>query len=370
MTVADVLSALDAWAPPGQKADFDRVGLQVGDPAAEVSRVLVALDLTPAVVDEAAEVGAQMIVTHHPLLFKPVGRATADDPVGSLVWRLGRAGVSYAAVHTNLDAATGGVSYALAEQIGLEGAEILAPLDGVMRKVVVFVPEDSAGAVRAAMAEAGAGRIGAYEGCSFTLEGTGRFVPRHGATPTVGDVGEPEAVAEARIEAVVPKWAVRGLRGAITDAHPYETPAIDVIALDGAATRQGYGVIGHLPEPEPLPAFLDRVRDALGAGALRFVGNDHQVIRRVAVCGGSGLSFLSAAIRAGADAYVTADVTYHRWFEALDTEGAPRLALIDPGHYETEAVTERLIAAHLGEALGVETVVTRQRTSPMRTFAG
>lgn len=142
-------------------------------------------------------------------------------------------------------------------------------------------------------------------------------------------------------------------------------------ALEGRATQQGYGVVGALAAPEPLPAFLARVRDALGAGALRYVGDDGRPVRRVAVCGGSGLAFLPAAIRSGADAYVTADVTYHRFFEALGPDGAPRIALVDAGHYETEAVTERLIADHLRTAhpaLAVD--VTRHRTSPMRTFPG
>ena len=371
MTVSDVLRHLHAWAPPGQKADFDRVGLQVGDPAAEVDRVLVALDLTPAVVDEAVETGAGLIVTHHPLLFKPAARVTADDPVGALVWRLARAGVSYAAVHTNLDAARGGVSFALAEQLGVREPEILAPLDGVMRKVVVFAPETAADAIRQAMGMAGAGEIGDYAGCSFTSSGTGRFLPETGAHPSVGSVGEAEVVEEVRIEAVVPAWSVGAVRSAIAEAHPYEEPAVDVYPLEGAATRQGYGAIGRLEAAEPLSAFLARVRTALGAGALRYVGDDAMPVERVAVCGGSGLSFLPAALRARADAYVTADVTYHRFFEALDREGRPRLALIDAGHYETEAVTERLIAARLGRAFPeAEVAVTRHRTSPMQTFAG
>lgn len=370
-TVADLLRELHAWAPPGSKADFDRVGLQVGDPAASVSRVLVALDLTPAVVDEAAEAAAQLIVTHHPLLFKPVGAATADDPVGSLVWRLGRAGVSYTAIHTNLDAALGGVSFALAEQLGLRDVEILAPLDGVMRKVVVFAPEAAAGAVRTALAEAGAGQIGAYDGCSFTASGTGRFTPSADAAPAIGEAGGPEeAVAEVRIEAVVPVWDVGRVRRAVVAAHPYEEPALDVYSLDGEATRQGYGAVGILDEGVPLRAFLARVADRLGAGALRYVGDPEAEVHRVAVCGGSGMSFLREAIRSRADAYVTADVTYHRFFEALDTEGQPRIALVDAGHYETEAITERLIADRLGSAFpDVEVAVTRHRTSPMRTFA-
>ena len=371
MTVADVLATLHAWAPPGSKADFDRVGLQVGDPAAEVERVLVALDLTPDVVDEAADQGAQLVVTHHPLLFKPVGRATSDDPVGSLVWRLGRAGVSYAAVHTNLDAARGGVSFALAGQLGVRDPEILAPLDGVMRKVVVFAPVDAAESVRTAMAEAGAGAIGDYAACSFEAEGTGRFRPEEGANPAVGEVGGLEAVTEVRIEAVAPAWAVGAVLRAVEAAHPYEEPAVDVYAVETAATNHGYGVVGRLEAPEPLPAFLARVRDALGAGALRYVGDDEATVERVAVCGGAGLSFLPAALRAGADAYVTADVTYHRFFEALGTDGRPRIALVDAGHYETEAVTERLLADRLRAAHpGLDVRVTAHRTSPMRTFVG
>lgn len=371
MIVSDVLSVLDAWAPPGQKADFDRVGLQVGDPSASLTRVLVALDLTPAVIDEAAASGAGLIVTHHPLLFKPVDRVTTTDPVGALAWRLGRAGVSFAAIHTNLDAAHGGVSFGLADQLGIVDPEILSPLDGVMRKVVVFVPDAQADTVREALADAGAGEIGTYTACSFSVSGEGRFLPGPGAHPAVGTVGTSERLSETRIEAVVPSWRVGAVRRAVATAHPYEEPVIDVYPLDGEATRQGYGAIGALPAPEPLSAFLARVRDALGSGALHYVGDEDRPIERVAVCGGSGLSFLPAAIRAGADAYVTADVTYHRWFEALDTDGHPRLALVDAGHYETEVVTERLIADHLRQQLPDLAVdVTRHRTSPVQTFSG
>ena len=371
-TVRDIVSVLDAWAPPGSKADFDRVGLQVGDPGAEVSRVLVALDLTPAVVAEAEAGGAELVVTHHPLLFKPLGRVTASDPVGGLAWRLARAGVSYYAIHTNLDAARGGVSFALAETLGVEGGEVLAPLDGVMRKVVVFVPSSDAGAVRAALAQGGAGEVGAYSGASFSSPGTGRFTPGPDAHPAIGTAGgAEEAVDEVRVEAVVPSWGVGRVLGAVAAAHPYEEPAVDVYEVQTPATRQGYGVVGRLPAPEPLPAFLARVAERLGAGALRYVGDDGAVVERVAVCGGSGLSFLGAALASGADAYVTADVTYHRWFEALDADGAPRIALVDAGHYETEAMTEGLVVDHLRSALpALDVAATRHRTSPMRTFVG
>ena len=370
MTVRDIVRQLDAWAPPGQKADFDRVGLQVGDPEARVEGVLVALDLTPAVVDEAVERGAGLVVTHHPLLFKPVGRVTADDAVGGLVWRLARANVAFCAVHTNLDAAWDGVSFALAEQIGLADVGLLAPLDGVLRKLTTFVPASALDGVRDALAAAGAGEIGEYRACSFATEGAGRFAASAEANPAVGRAGgPPETVEEVRLEVTLPSWRVSGALAALADAHPYETPVADVVALDGRATRSGYGAVGTLPEPEPLPAFLARVSERLGAGALRYAGDPESTVRRVAVCGGSGMSFLPDACRAGADAYVTADVTYHRFFEALGPDGRPEIALIDAGHYETEAVTERLLADALRRAfpeLSVHT--TRHRTSPMRTY--
>lgn len=369
-TVADVLRVLDAWAPPGSKADFDRVGLQVGDPAAPVRRVLVALDLTPAVVDEAVESGADLIVTHHPLLFKPVARVTSSDAVGSLVWRLARAGVSYAAVHTNLDAAWDGVSFALADLLGLRDVRLLAPLEGTVRKMVVFAPTDAADPVRQSLADAGAGAIGAYTGCSFTATGTGRFTPGPDADPAIGHASGPEeTVEEVRIEAVVPSWDVERVRRAVVAAHPYEEPAVDVFPVEGVATRHGYGAVGETEEALPLRHFLQTVADRLGAEVLRYAGDPESTVRRIAVCGGSGMSFLPAALRAGADVYVTADVTYHRFFEALDPDGRPRIALVDAGHYETEAHTERLIADRLADAMdGVDVSVTRHRTSPVRTF--
>jgi len=372
LTVSNVVRALDAWAPPGQKADFDRVGLQVGDPAAPARGVVVALDLTPAVIDEAIERGAGLIVTHHPLLFKPLDRVTAGHPVGGLVLRLAKAGIAFHAIHTNLDAAWDGVSFALARQLDLKDIGLLAPLDGVMRKLTTYVPLSHADAVRDALAAAGAGEIGEYRGCSFSSEGTGRFQPGASASPTIGTAGgEQESVAEIRIEAVLPSWILSNAITAVTSAHPYEQPAIDVVALDGLATRSGYGAVGTLASPEPLYVFLGRVVSTLGSGALRYVGDPGQTIEHVAVCGGSGMSFFPDARRAGVDAYVTADVTYHRFFEALGPDGTPEIALIDAGHYETEAITERLIADELASVFpDLPVHVTRSRTSPMRTFVG
>ncbi|MEM6327637.1 MAG: Nif3-like dinuclear metal center hexameric protein [Bacteroidota bacterium] len=368
-TVGDIAAALDRWAPEAQAADFDRVGLQVGNPSREVTRVLVALDITPAVVDDAVETGAEMIVTHHPLLFKPLARLTPADIVSALAFRLASEGIAYAAIHTNLDAQPGGVSFALADLLGLEDVTVLAPERGMLRKLVVFAPQSHAEAVRRAMAEAGAGHIGDYTNCSFSSDGTGRFRPGAGADPHVGHRGGVHAEPEERIEVLVERWALGRVIGAMEAAHPYEEVAFDVYAVENTHRTIGYGAVGALPETLRLGAFLDQVAKRLGAESLRYAAEADATISRVAVCGGSGMSFFGAALASGADAYVTADVTYHRFFEPMDRTGRHRLALIDAGHYETEWITERLIVDRLSaEFEGVTVERTRHRTSPMRTF--
>ena len=368
-TLRALLDAVERLAPPGRKADFDRIGLQVGDADAETDRVLVALDLTPAVIAEAEAMGAGLVLTHHPLLLHPIHTVTADHPTGALALRLAAAGIGFAAAHTNLDATPGGVSHALAAELGVENVRTLAPDRGTMRKLVVFAPEAHADAVRGAMAAAGAGQIGAYADCSFSAPGTGRFRPLAGTDPHVGAAGGGvHAEPEVRVEVLAEAWQVGAVTRAMRAAHPYEEVAFDVYAVEQDARTVGYGAIGTLPEAEPLDAFLARVADRLGADALRWSGGA-EAVRRVAVCGGSGYSFLPAAVAAGADAYVTADITYHRFFEALGPDGAPRLALVDAGHYETERVAERLLADALAEAFPELTVArTRHRTSAMKTF--
>ena len=349
MTIQTLVDAVGAAAPWGQAAEWDAVGLLVGDGAAEVAGVLVALDATAATVDEATRRGCNVLLTHHPLLFKPVARVTATDPVGSLVLRMARAGVAHVAAHTNLDASDAGVSVALARQLGLAGVRVLAPARDAAHALVTYVPREAAAAVRDALARAGAGRIGAYAACSFSQDGTGRFTPEAGATPAIGQVGREEEADEVRIEAVVSRWALSAAVAAVRAAHPYETPVVTTHAVAGVAAREGYGAVGELPSALELPAFLDHVGRALGVPALRHTAGAGPV-RRVAVCGGSGLPFLRDALAAGADAYVTADVTYHRWAEALAPDGAARIALVDAGHYETERVAEALLADMVRDA--------------------
>lgn len=369
-TIRTLSAALEQWAPPGSAQSYDNVGLQVGDSRREVERALIALDVTPQVLEEARQQQATLIITHHPLIFRPLKTVTAGRFVNGLALRLAEAGIALYSIHTNLDAAPGGVSFALAEQLGLRDLRFLDTFAETLYKLVTFVPKTHFEVVREALADAGAGRIGAYEACAFASDGRGYFRPGEAANPHIGQAGgDLEVADETRLEVEVARWDLPGVLQAMKAAHPYEEVAYDVYSVQQDNTRAGLGAIGTLPVPEPLPSFLARVADRLGAGALRYAGDPAASIETVAVCGGSGSDFTRHALHAGADAYVTADVTYHKFFDVLDDAGAPRMALIDAGHYETESITERLLQNWLAERFPqVKWLRTETRTSPMKTF--
>lgn len=369
-TISTIANALEAWAPPGSAQSYDNVGLQVGDASRLVARALIALDMTPAVLEEAKRHRAKLIITHHPLIFSPLRTVTAGGFVNTLALRLAEAGIALYSIHTNLDAAPGGVSFALAEQLGLEHVRFLDTFDESLYKLATFVPADHLDAVRAALAEAGAGRIGAYEACAFAQPGTGYFRPGGEANPFIGKAGGAlESVDEIKLEVEIARWEVQRVLHALQMAHPYEEVAYDLYAVEQKYSQAGLGAIGKLPEALTLSDFLHRVAERLNAGSLRYVGNPDAQVQKIAVCGGSGSSFTKQALRAGADAYVTADVTYHKFFDVLDTDGDPRMALIDAGHYETEAITETLLQRWLRDRFpSVEWLRTETRTSPMQTF--
>jgi dinuclear metal center YbgI/SA1388 family protein len=369
-TIADIASALETWAPPGSAQDYDNVGLQVGDASRPVETGLLALDATPAVLEEAHRVEADLVVTHHPLLFRPLDGVTADGYVSSLALRFAEAGVGLYSIHTNLDAAPGGVSFALADRLGLTDVGFLDGYEDTLYKLAVFVPEDAFDAVREALAEAGAGQIGDYEACAFAVEGTGFFRPGDDTTPHIGTAGGGvESAQERKLEVEVARWALGDVMAALDEAHPYEEVAYDLYPVKQKNSRAGLGALGRLPDPEPLSDFLARVADRLDAGSLRYAGADDAPVEQVAVCGGAGSDFIGTARGAGADAYVTADVTYHEFFDVLAPDGAPEMALVDPGHYETEALTEALLRDWLTERVaGATWHRTDARTSPMKTF--
>lgn len=344
--VEDVARVLEAWAPPAIARDRDNVGLHAGDPDDPVRGILVALDPAEEIVAEARRRKANLIVTHHPLFFREVRSATAATRVGRILRALLRNDIALYVAHTNLDAAPGGTSDVLAALLGLQGTRVLEPVPGVMRKIVTFVPHDRADAVAQAMADAGAGKIGNYAECSFRSAGTGTFKGNASASPAIGRRGRREQVPEIRIEVVAPSWKVTGVLSALRRVHPYEEPAFDIYPLENRTGEGGFGAIGDLARPTPLPRFLREVKRRLGAGALRWTEGRTRTIRRVAVCGGSGSELLESAIRAGADCYVTADVKYHPFQEA-----ASRIVLVDAGHFETERPVVGAIAGVLRKEL-------------------
>jgi len=367
-TVGAAIAALEEAYPPGLAADWDAVGLVCGDPADALRSVLVAVDPVPETVEEAVADGAQLLVTHHPLLLRGVHGVGADTPKGALVHRLVRAGAALFTAHTNADAADPGVSDALAVAIGLD---VVGPLEPAaappLDKIVTFVPTGpDLGAVHTALSAAGAGNVGDYSHCSFATAGTGQFKPLAGAHPAVGEVGRLERVAETRLEMVLPRHRRTAVLAALRAAHPYEEPAFDLLELAPVPSTRGLGRIGALPAPEPLSAFAARVAKGLPATAwgVRAAGDPDRTIHRVAVCGGAGDSALDAALAAGVDAYVTADLRHHPASEHLLRPAAP--ALVDVAHWASEWPWCAQAAAVLRAALGgsVEVRVSTRRTDP------
>jgi dinuclear metal center YbgI/SA1388 family protein len=378
MRLAELVERLDTWYDPAWAEPWDKVGLVCGDPAQDVRRILFAVDPVAAVVDEAIEYDADLLIVHHPLFLTPVSSVAADTAKGTIVHRLLGHGIALFTAHTNADVPQHGVNDAIARTLGLEDTRVLAPTDGGgLDKLVVFVPEADAERVRQAVTQAGAGHIGAYDSCTFSTLGEGRFRPLEGANPAIGQVGEVELVAEVRVESVYPRPLRRLVVEAMRGAHPYEEPAFDLIELadpgapvTGAATApvRGHGRVGRLPESMVLKELAALVADRLPTSAhgVRVAGNPDREVRTVAVGAGSGESLLDVVRASGADAYVTSDLKHHRAGEYLE-EGGP--ALLDVAHWAAEwtwlPVVEALVREAADEAGDtVDTRVSERVTDP------
>ena len=363
--LSEIIDVLDAAYPPVLAQSWDSVGLVCGDPAETVDSVTVAVDATAAVVAEVPERG--LLLAHHPLLLRGVDTVAASTAKGALLHQMIRTGRALFTAHTNADSATPGVSDALAAVLGLTVEEILEPAPATtdLDKWVVFVPAENADAVREAMFDAGAGRIGDYSHCSWTTAGTGQFLPHDGAAPAIGTVGTVEQVAEDRVEVIAPA-ALRGhILAALRRAHPYEEPAFDIFALAAIPGDVGLGRIGSLPRPESLAAFVSRVHDALPSTSwgVRASGDGDAPVTRVAVCGGAGDSLLDTVARADVQAYVTSDLRHH---PADEHRRASHVALVDVAHWAGEypwcVQAADLLRGRFGDALPVR--VSAVRTDP------
>ena len=363
--LGDIIDVLDAAYPPHLAQSWDSVGLVCGDPAESVTSVTVAVDATAETVSRVPDGG--LLLAHHPLLLRGVDSVSADSAKGALIHSMIRTGRSLFTAHTNADSAAPGVSDALASALGLRVRDVLdpAPSGPVLDKWVVFVPAPDAEAVRSAMFAAGAGHLGDYSHCSWSTVGTGQFLPHDGASPAIGTVGTVEYVEEQRVEMVAPASRRSAVLAGLRAGHPYEEPAFDILALQNPGGGVGLGRIAELPEPEPLSAFVARVRKALPptSWGVRASGDAATPVSRVAVCGGAGDSLLSAVAAAGVQAYVTADLRHH---PADEHRRVSDVALVDVAHWASEfpwcAQAADLLRSHFGASLPV--TVCDVRTDP------
>jgi dinuclear metal center YbgI/SA1388 family protein len=344
--LADVVAALEQQYPPDTAESWDAVGLTLGDPDQSVQRVLFAVDPTAEVAAEAISLRSDLLVTHHPLFLRPVHGFAQTTAKGRLATELVRAGVALFTAHTNADVAEHGVNDALADALGLSDLRPLIAQPVAQDKVVTFVPADAVERVAAAMADVGAGTIGNYTCCTWSVVGDGSFLPGPGAAPVVGEVGRVERTTEARLEILTP----RGLRvevvAALVAAHPYEEVAYDIYELVGPAGSQGHGRIGRLEQPMPLASFAAQVARSLPTtpAGVRWAGEPDHPVRQVAVIGGAGDSMFDAALAAGADVLVTADLRHH---PVSELRGRATLAVVDPGHFASEWPWLPVAAQHL-----------------------
>ncbi len=338
MLLNDFVNVLADIAPFSLQESYDNSGIQIGSPEQKVSQGLVCLDVTPAIVREAAEKKCDLIVCHHPLIFKGVTSITGKNDTELIIMEAIRKGLAIVAIHTNLDKTHHGVNHKLGEQLALQDMRILQPEAGLLKKLVTFCPTAKAEQVRAALFEAGAGVIGNYDCCSFNSEGRGSFRAGDGSNPFTGAINELHYEQEVRIETIFPVYLQANVLKALHLNHPYEEVAYDIYPLDNVFDKVGSGMIGHLQEPMPSPDFLAHVKKVLGIPFVRHSAFIHPEIKSVAICGGSGSFLLKEAINAGAQAFVTADVKYHQFFEA-----EKKLLLVDAGHYETEQHTKYLL---------------------------
>jgi len=369
--LADVVSAMEALYPPGWASPGDdAIGLVVGDPQAEVRRILYAVDPVQAVVEEARQQRADLVVAHHPLLFRAVHTVAATNPKGRVVHDLVSAGIGLYVAHTNADSPVGGVSDSMARALGLTDLEPLGPYPAdPLDKLITFVPSNHAEAVLDALAAAGAGHVGDYDRCAFVTAGQGTFRPGDGARPAIGTVGEIEVVEESRLEMVLPRSRRVRVVEALRRAHPYEEPAFDVLELADVSSARGTGRVGTLPEPVPLRVFADAVVAALPPTAVgaRVSGDLDRLVRRVGLVGGAGDFMLDAARRSGVDAYVTSDLRHHPASELREYPDAP--ALVDVPHWAAEwtwlPVLQQALADQLAKAdVTIDSSVSRLCTDP------
>ena len=359
--IKDVTRYLEEWAPLSYQESYDNAGLITGDPNTEVTGILVTLDCTEEVVDEAINSRCNLIVAHHPIVFKGLRKLTGINYVERTVIKAIRNEISLYAIHTNLDNVHTGVNKMICEKIGLKNFKVLAPRTDTLNKLVTFVPRESAGKVTDALYEAGAGQVGDYKNCSFQLEGVGTFMPTESTSPFIGEHHKQTYVGESRVEVIFPGYLKNKILGALKSSHPYEEVAYYLIPLLNENQQVGSGMIGELETPEEPLQFLHSLKNKMNLSVIRHTAPPSKDIKKIAVCGGAGSFLLPNAIQAGADAFVTADLKYHQFFDADN-----KIMIADIGHYESEVFTKDLLIQVLTKKFHTFAIIfSKTRTNPI-----
>ena len=364
MKIGELMAAIEVFAAPELQEDYDNAGLITGSPSWACTGALCTLDVTVDVLREAKEKGCNLVVAHHPIIFKGLKRINGRSYVEQVIIEAIKSDIAIYAAHTNLDNVLLGVNGMIAEKLGLKNIKVLLPRQRVLRRLITFAPTDKAAAVRDAVFAAGAGHIGQYSECSFTSEGTGTFKAEKGADPYVGEVGERHYEKETKIEIVYPAYLEPQVVRALVDNHPYEEVASDIFTMENAHWGIGAGIIGELETPVAEQDFLSRLKTTFNVGAIRHTPLVGRAVKKVAVCGGAGSFLIKKALGQGADVYVTGDVKYHEFFDA---EG--RMVIADIGHYESEQFTIELLHKLLVEKFPTFAVLkTSVNTNPVQYF--
>ncbi|MEI6059621.1 MAG: Nif3-like dinuclear metal center hexameric protein [Bacteroidota bacterium] len=338
MLLSEITNYLNAEIPQALQESYDNCGLLIGNPWSEIKGILICLDVTQQVLDEAIEKKCNLVISHHPLIFSGIKSLTGRTDTERLVIRSIREDISIYAIHTNLDNHSDGVNRMLCSKLGIENAVILRPLPGILRKLVTFCPPSHAGRVKEAIFGAGAGQIGNYDSCSFHAPGEGTFRAQAGADPFVGEIGKLHTETELRIETIFPAYLEKDIVAALKQAHPYQEVAFDVYPLSNVHHHLGAGMIGDLPKAVEALEFLNQVKEILRLGCIRHTQLENKKIQRIALCGGSGSFLINEAMSCGAELYMTGDVKYHDFFIPEN-----KMILADIGHYESEQFTKELI---------------------------
>ncbi len=364
MLIKEIIAEIEAFAPSALKEDYDNVGLLVGSGNEEASGALITLDVTEDIIDEAIQNSCNLIVAHHPLIFKGVKNITDKNETGRIIIKAIQNSIAIFAGHTNVDSVFKGVSGRMAEKIGLVNTSVLSPVKNKLLKLVTFVPLEHADNVRGAIFKAGAGVIGNYDSCSYTLTGTGTFRAGEDTNPFAGEKGKLHSEEEVRIETILPDFYKNKVVSALIEAHPYEEVAYDLYALENEWSEIGFGIVGELEKPMDEEDFFAFLKSIFKADCIRHTEFLNRPIKKVALCGGSGSDLLRMAINAGVDVFISADFKYHQFFEA-----EKRILIADIGHFESEQFTKELFFEILTKKFSNFAVrLSKVNTNPIKYF--